>query len=438
MDKVMQRSALFVLAAIVIATACDSTAPSPTAPGNLVATLSAPTTVQLSWSANPKSQEIDKYIVYRSGREIGQTAEPTFSDASLRENASLSYSVAAVARSGLVSDTSSVVTITTRDATPPKVIQSFPADGAGPLPVENVLVRVVFNEAMDSTSINASTLTLKVGPTGEPIPGAIIYNSRSAFVDFVSTHTMPPATTIVVTAGTGIKDAAGNGLAAPYSFSFTTTENTPPRITSTFPANGATGVPLSITIKIVFSELMNVNSLSTRVFDLSSNLPGDFVPAIGSYDTTTNTQSLQVTLKSLHTYEVVVGPNFPATDVANNKLAAPTSFRFTTLDAGPPKVVTSDPAPNATDVDPNKAVRITFSEALDPSTVNDKNFTVYRANGTGVVTGTVSYDAATFSAVFTPAAPLSGATRYGVVTSGIRDATGVPMEDSFNYLFTTR
>src|ERR1019366_3491775 len=355
MDKVMQRSVLSLLTATVIATACDSTLPSPTAPGNLTATLSAPTTVQLSWSANPKSQEIDKYSVYRSGREIGQTDATSFIDANLRENASLSYSVAAMARSGLVSDTSSVVTITTRDATPPKVIQNFPADGAGPLPVENVLVRLVFNEAMDSTSINASTLTLKVGPTGEPIPGAIIYNSRSAFVDFRSTNTMPPATTIVVTAGTGIKDAAGNGLAAPYSFSFTTTENTAPRITSTLPADGATGAPLSITIRIVFSELMNVSSLSTRVFDLSSNLPGDFAPAVASYDTATNTQSLQVSLQSLHTYEVVVGPNFPATDVANNRLAGPTSFRFTTLDAGPPKVVASDPVPNATDVDANNA-----------------------------------------------------------------------------------
>src|ERR1035437_537046 len=109
----MHRSAFCALAVIFIATACDSTVPSPTAPGNLVATLSAPTTVQLSWRANPNSQEIDKYIVYRSGREIGQADATSFTDANLRENASLSYSVAAVARSGLVSDTSSAVTITT-------------------------------------------------------------------------------------------------------------------------------------------------------------------------------------------------------------------------------------------------------------------------------------------------------------------------------------
>jgi hypothetical protein len=434
----MRRSALPVVAAFLIATACDSTVPSPTAPGNLAATLSAPTTVQLSWSANPNSQEIDKYIVYRSGREIGQTDVTSFTDANLRENASLSYSVAAAARSGLVSDTSSAVTITTRDATPPKVIQTFPADGTGPLPVENILVRLVFNEAMDSASINASTLTLKVGPTGERIPGAIIYNSHVGFVDFHPTNTMPPSTTIVVTANTGIKDAAGNGLVAPYSFSFTTTDNTAPRIISTFPADGATGVPPSVTIKIVFSKLMKLSSLATRVFDLSSNLPGDFAQAIATYDSVTNTQSLQAGLKSLHTYEVVVGPNFPAMDASSNRLAGPNSFRFTTLDLGPPKVVTSDPAPNATDVDPSKPIRITFSEALDPATVGDKNFTVYDANGAGMVGGTVSYDAATFSAVFTPSAPLSASTRYGVGINGIRDATGVPMEDFFGYLFTTR
>lgn len=438
MDKVIKRFVICALATIAMATACDSTVPSPTAPENVSANLSAPTTVQLSWSANPRSQEIEKYIVYRGGREIAQTDVTSFTDSNLRENASLSYAVAAVARSGLVSDTSAAVAITTHDVTPPRVIQSIPANGAGPLPVASVVVRLVFNEAMDSTSINASTLTLKAGPTGEPIPGAVTYNSRSAFAEFRSPQPMPPATTIVVTAGTGIKDVAGNPLAAPYSFSFTTTENTRPRIISTFPADGATGVPLSITIKIVFSELMNVSSLSTRVFDLSSHLPGDFAPAIASYDTATNTQSLQVNLKSVHTYEVVVGPNFPATDVANNPLSAPTSFRFTTLDAGPPKVVSSQPAPNATDVDPNNAIRITFSEALDPSTISDGNFVVYFANGSGKIAGTISYDAGTFSAVFTPASPLSPATQYGVVISSIRDATGVPMEEVFSYLFTTR
>lgn len=435
----MRRSGLFAIATVAVATACDSTVPSPTSPANLVAVLSAPTDVRLTWNANPKSQEIDKYIVYRSGREIGQTADTTFIDAGLRESVSLSYAVAAIARSGLVSDTSSTVTITTRDATPPMVIQNFPANGAGPLPVENILVRLVFSEAMDSTSINASTLSLKVGPTGEPIPAAgIIYNSRSAYVDFVTLRTMPPSTTIVVTASTGIKDAAGNALAAPFSYSFTTTDNVPPRIVSTFPTDGATGVPLNITIKIVFSELMNVNSLGTRVFDLSSNLPGDFVPAAGSYDSTTNTQSLQVTLKSLHRYGVVIGFNRPATDIANNRLVGPTTFGFTTLDAGPPKPVSSDPAPGATGVDPTAAIRVTFSEALDPATVNGANFTVYDANGVGRVAGTVSYDAATFTVIFTPSAPLSGSTRYGVGINGLRDATGVPMEDFFNYLFTTR
>ena len=435
----MRFSSSMFLAVIVCATACDSTVPSPTTPANLVAILSAPTDVRLSWSANSKSQEIDKYIVYRSGREIAETADTTFIDAGLRESVSLSYAVAAVARSGLVSDTSAAVTITTRDATPPKVVQNFPANGAGPLPVENVLVRLVFSEAMDSASINASTLTLKVGPTGEPIPAAgINYNARAAYVDFSPLHTMPPSTTIVVTASTGIKDAAGNPLTAPFSYSFTTADNVPPRITSTFPASGATGVPLNITIKIVFSELMNVGSLNTRVFDVSSNLPGDFVPATGSYDTTTNTQSLTVTLKSLHTYEVIVGPNFPATDIANNKLLAPTSFRFATLDAGPPKVVSSDPARDATGIDPNGAIRVTFSEALDPSTVNGTNFTVYDANGGGRIAGTVSYDAATFTATFAPSAALASGARYGVAIRDFRDATGVLMEDFYNYLFTTR
>jgi hypothetical protein len=162
---------------------------------------------------------------------------------------------------------------------------------------------------------------------------------------------MPAATTIFVTAATGIKDRAGNPLAAPFTFSFTTTENTPPTVTSTNPANGATGVSPDLErYSITFSERMKP-PISAAMFDMTRN-SGLIVINAESYDTVTNTQHYLIRdkLQSLHRYEVQLEWTGPLTDVAGNRLTGEKSFTFTTLDAGPPLVVTTIPSKEATNV----------------------------------------------------------------------------------------
>lgn len=417
----------------------DIIVPAPTAPTGLATSLTAPTSVRISWTPNPDAERIAQYAVYRGDMRIGETSETSYEDASLPERISLNYSVVAIGPTGYESPRSAPVAVTTQDATPPRIIQNFPANGAGPLPVENIVVGLVFSEAMDSASINASTFTLKVASTGEPIPGAILYKKATGVAEFRANRTMPPSTTIQVTAATGMKDVNGVPMAVPFSFTFTTTENTPPTIVSTDPPNGATGVPLGSQVKIRFSERMNVSTLGTRIFDATPQVGEGLMGGVASsYDTVTNVQTLSVGLKSLHTYQVIVGWSFPATDLAGNKLAS-NSLRFTTLDAGPPRATVLLPERSATDVDPATQVRITFNEPIDPTTLTASNFNIYASRTGGAKpAGSISYDAATNTATFTPQAPLAAATWYGVFLINVRDATGVPMEDHVNYEFKTR
>jgi hypothetical protein len=413
--------------------------PHPSAPAGVTATLSAPTTVQLSWSARPSSERILSYGVYRNGRKIGETEETTFLDAALAEAVTLEYSVTAIAESE-ESPPSASVSVTTRDATAPKIVQSIPANGAGPVPVLSAIVTVAFSEAMDSASINSSTLVVRIGATGPAITGTVSYNSQQQYAQFnPGPSGMPAATTIFVTAATGIKDRAGNPLAAPFTFSFTTTENTPPTVTSTNPANGATGVSPDLErYSITFSERMKP-PISAAMFDMTRN-SGLIVINAESYDTVTNTQHYLIRdkLQSLHRYEVQLEWTGPLTDVAGNRLTGEKSFTFTTLDAGPPLVVTTIPSKEATNVDPATQVRVTFSEALDPATVTLANFRVLGPPAVGFPTGTVTYDPATFTAVFTPDAALASGTRYDVIVSNMKDATGVAMESNFVFFFVTR
>ena len=377
--------------------------------------------------------------MYRNGTRIGETTDTAFTDSGLAENAALTYSVSSMLASGYESSQSEPVSIATRDVTPPTIVQSLPANGAGPLYWETITVSLVFSEAMDSASINENTFKVKVGPTGETPPGTISYFKRDHVAEFSGPFgRMPAGTTIVVTAA-GMKDVSGNVLASPLTFSFTTSENIPPYIVSTTPADNATEVPLDAEIRITFSEAMNLSTLITRAYDLDSSLPGDFVPTSGSWDAATNTQVLQGHYKSKHRYQVIVGPYFPAKDLAGNRLTGPNYFTFTTLDAAPPIVVSFSPSRDAIDVDPGTQIRIMFNEPLDPSTISSQNFQVYPWDGVGgLVAGTLSYDAASYTVVLTPSAPLASGRKYGVVLYDVKDATGVTQEDYFNYGFTTK
>jgi hypothetical protein len=428
-----------VLALALAGIGCrDVVAPVPAnPPSNVIASLAAPTTVQLRWDPRPVNEYISSYVVYRNGIRIAESKDTAYADSSLVESATFSYAVSSKTGAGEESAQSSTVSVTTRDATPPRIIQNFPVNGAGPLPVEGIVVTFLFSEAMDSATVNTSNVTLKVTSTEEPIPGRISYLKSQQYAEFRANNTMPPATSITVTAGTGLKDMAGNNLSAPYSFAFTTTENVRPRILATDPVNGAKDVSLSPTLRIMFSERMKESTL----FDIrfADNLTG-YIPSRGSYDTLTNVYTFTSAerLRSKHGYSVGIGMNFPITDLAGNRLP-PSSFSFTTLDASPPTVIAFSPPDSATGVDVTTPVMVTFSEPMDPATINATTLLVYGWNGGPSVSGTISYDPATMIATFIPSAPLVSGTRYAIyVIPNMKDATGVQMEVPFFVSFTTR
>jgi len=75
-----------------------------------------------------------------------------------------------------------------------------------------------FSEAMDASTINTSTFTLKRGTT--PVAGTVTYSGVTA--SFTPAGNLAPLTTYTATISTGAKDLAGNALTADFSWSFTT------------------------------------------------------------------------------------------------------------------------------------------------------------------------------------------------------------------------
>jgi hypothetical protein len=103
-------------------------------------------------------------------------------------------------------------------------------------------------------------------------------------------------------------------------------------------------------------------------------------------------------------------------------------------DVTAPTALTSVPAPAATNVAIQSVVRVTFSEAMDPTTLTTASFNVKLGGAT--VPGQISYFQKT--ATFTPDSPLALHTQYDVAVSlAAKDVAGNPLATAYASSFNT-
>lgn len=102
------------------------------------------------------------------------------------------------------------------DVTPPEVTATSPSDGAvGVQP--DAVVTVTFSEAVTRSTQAGSAIELAPDPGGE-------LALADRVVSFTPSADLVRGQTYTVTVGTGFTDLAGNALAAPHTFSFSTEE----------------------------------------------------------------------------------------------------------------------------------------------------------------------------------------------------------------------
>jgi len=174
------------------------------------------------------------------------------------------------------------------DTTAPQVASVTPANGATDVPM-TANVSATFNEGMQAPEAGAFTLE---GPAG-PVAGTVSYTPATWTMTFTPDSALASNTPYTATLSTGIKDLAGNPLAAPYVWTFTTeyVDLTAPTVTAVFPANGATQVPLDSVIWATFSEpVTGVNETSFTVTGLAGPIAGTV-----SYDPATRTATFTPT-----------------------------------------------------------------------------------------------------------------------------------------------
>ncbi|WP_406694367.1 N,N-dimethylformamidase beta subunit family domain-containing protein [Singulisphaera sp. Ch08] len=115
------------------------------------------------------------------------------------------------------------------DNTPPTVGATTPASNAPGVAV-STNVTAQFSEAIDPTTVTTASFELR-GPNNALMAATVAYNSDTRIVTLNPTTDLAMATTYtarVKGGSTGVKDLAGNPLAADFTWSFTTVAAPPP------------------------------------------------------------------------------------------------------------------------------------------------------------------------------------------------------------------
>jgi hypothetical protein len=210
---------------------------------------------------------------------------------------------------------------------PPTVISVTPPNGAvGVCP--SSVVTATFSEAMNPTTINATTFTL-TGPGTTPVAGAVTYAASTA--TFTPSNPLALNTLYTATITTGAKDVFGNALVSNFVWSFTSSSTpcAPPIVISVAPPNGASGICPNTVVTATFSEAMKASTINTTTFTLTG--PGltpvaGTVTYVASSDVATFTPTNPLALDTLYTATITTG----AQDLAGDPLASNFVWTFTT------------------------------------------------------------------------------------------------------------
>ena len=251
-----------------------------------------------------------------------------------------------------------------------------PPAGSSDVPV-NVHVVVKLNEPVNPLSVSNTAVTLM--QNGAPVAGTTMLSGDRLFLFFTPANALATSITYNLNVS-GFTDSAGN-QAVPFNSSFTTAavatpDTTSPFVTAVTPNNGATSVPVNTSVVLTFNEMIDPTTVSDNNVQIFVQQTGARVAGSLTVNGALVTFTPAAPLPANTRIFVQV---FSVADLVGNN----SNFFFSTFDTGAmadvtaPQVLMVTPMDGATDIGPNAVVVLTFSESLNPSTINNNNFGLF-------------------------------------------------------------
>ena len=206
-----------------------------------------------------------------------------------------------------------------------------------------------------------------------------------------------------------------------------------PTVISTVPDDLAIDVPTNIRPTATFSEPMDPLTID----DSSLTLRQGLTELAGEVFYQNNTASFHLEALLAPDTEYTATITTAATDLAGNPLAEDYVWTFTTsfdADLIAPTVFATIPDDLAIDVPTNIRPKASFSEQMDPLSINDSTFTLM--NGLDAAAGEVFFEDNIAS--FHLDVVLEENTEYtATITTGATDVAGNPLAEDYVWTFTT-
>ena len=260
------------------------------------------------------------------------------------------------------------------DATPPAVVAIAPSNGLPSLPV-NTRVTVVMSELIDPTSVTNASIQL-----GPAAAGTVTLASDRVSLTFVPSANLTASTAYSIVVS-GLRDTSSNTM-SPATFGFTTgasttPDATAPGIVSRTPTTGSAGVGVTSLLTFTTTERITATAVgpgSVPVFAVISGVGTYQLAGQYAVDTTGTVITFAVTgaFPANSTIQWYTNYNSTIRDMVGlllpNQLAQFTTANVT--DTAGPSVQSVTPSNGATDVGPYATVTLTFSESVNPNTIN--------------------------------------------------------------------
>jgi hypothetical protein len=147
--------------------------------------------------------------------------------------------------------------------TPPTVTTETPPNASTLICPNTAVITATFSKAMNPATLNTTTFTL-AGPGGASVSGTVTYVAATDVATFTPAGALAASTAFTATITTGAQDTFGNGLAANFVWTFTTSGACPP------PGGGS---PLALGAACTFGIL--AGSTVTNVAGTATNVSGD-------------------------------------------------------------------------------------------------------------------------------------------------------------------
>ena len=331
------------------------------------------------------------------------------------------YTARARDAAGNTSDPSNILTVDVK--IPPRVIRVSPADGVQNV-ARNTSIEATFSEAMNQSTLDASTFTLTRRGSTTLVEATVSYDEAT------KTATLAPSTdletnntayTATIEGGPdGARDTAGIALAADKVWTFATVDTTAPQApVIVSPANDSFDPDGAFTVSGTAENSSTVELLEGEsiVATVTASGSGNWSAPLGGI------------AQGEHSYTA------RANDAAGNVSGLSDSLKIT-VDTTAPRVDSTSPVPGEKGVGRAADITVTFSDRMDESTLTTQGLKlVNTATGKRVNSVAVRYDDATRTLELDPfgssVTPLAKNTKYRVtISTSVKNRAGSPLDQN--------